>query len=88
MVTNWENKLGDSISVGMEYYNEEHREALQSYPTAGKIQEVVKKGIAVPVPEFLTYFCFTKLGQSHPCARATLLSEKLSPTHTECCLIL
>jgi hypothetical protein len=81
VVTNWENKLGDSISVGVEYYNEEHREALQSYPTARKIQEVVKQGIVVPVPEFLTYFLFHKI-RSVPSLRSGYSAVREAISHS------
>ena len=81
MVTNWENKLGESISVGVGYYNKEHREALQGYPTAEKIQEVVEKGIVVPVPEFLTYFLFHKI-RSVPSLRSGYAAVREAISHS------
>jgi hypothetical protein len=81
VVTNWGNKLGESISVGVGYYNEEHREALQSYPTAEKIQEVVEKGIVVPVPEFLTYFLFHKV-RSVPTLRSGYAAVREAISHS------
>ena len=81
MATDWGAKLGESVSIRVEYYNEEHREALQGYPTADKIRELVEEGLAVPVPEFLTYFLFHKI-RSVPSLRSGYVAVRESISHS------
>jgi hypothetical protein len=57
-VTDWKDAT-HAITVQFDYYDETHREALNKYSTAARIQEMATAGtITIPLPEFLTYFLF------------------------------
>lgn len=47
-----------SIRVDVQYLNATHEAALQQYPKAKEIAELVKNGIEVPTTEFLTHYLF------------------------------
>jgi len=81
VIVDWEAKLGGDISVRVGYYNQEHREALQRYPTADRIQKLVEEEFAVPVPEFLTYFLFHKI-RSVPTLRSGYAAVREAITHS------
>jgi|ERR1044071_312787 hypothetical protein len=48
----------EHIVVALDFYNDQEKAKLLAYPTAPKIVHVVKHGLKIPTPEFLTYFLF------------------------------
>lgn len=54
----WESKLKETLRIDVDYYDDHHRAALQSYPSAEGIESVVADPVDLPVDEFLTYFLF------------------------------
>ena len=54
----WSQKAIEKIFVEVDYYDGDHRRALERYASADQIQDVVKHGIEVAVPDFLTYLLF------------------------------
>jgi len=46
------------IEVIVEYYDDAEKNKLLRYPTADSIDSIVKNGLKIPVPEFLTYWLF------------------------------
>ncbi len=46
------------VAVAVDYYDEDHRQMLLCYRTAGRIETIVRNGIRIPTSEFLTYYLF------------------------------
>jgi len=49
-----------SISVSVDFYNDDEKEKLLRYPTMDNIQSIVDNGIEIPTAEFLTYYLFKR----------------------------
>src|SRR5262245_59932433 len=58
---NWQENIGESIVVDVEYYDSIQKALLDSYPTASTIARLVAAGVSIPVPEFLTYALFHRI---------------------------
>jgi hypothetical protein len=60
-VSRWEDSVSGSIFVNVDYYDGEHQKALENFPTSTQIQSIVRRGVEIPVEEFLTYFLFHRV---------------------------
>lgn len=54
------------IKVDVDFYDEEQKKKLLSYPSANLIQQVVDEGIEIPSEEFLTYYLFHRKRPGKP----------------------
>jgi hypothetical protein len=54
----WESKLKEVVRVHVDYYDDAHQKALQSYSSISGIGTVVAAPLELPVHEFLTHYLF------------------------------